>query len=124
MNNNLNKLNYLHICENAFLSEGTRNLNIIGIFDTINTKGFPAAQPRFAVVANITASNEDGHKTTLSIEKNGKKIVELNSNFKGKKQQLIQNFLNFPFPEEGNYDVVIRLDEDLIGSTIIILKKI
>jgi len=120
----MSKLNYLHICENAFLSEGNRNLNLIGIFDTINTMGFPAMQPRFAIVANLTADTNTKHKTTLLIKKGDKNLFELNVNFEGVKHQIIQNFLNFPFPEQGSYEVIISLDDITLGSTTITLNKI
>lgn len=120
----MSRLNYLHICENAFLSEGNRNLNLIGIFDTINTMGFPATQPRFAIVANLTADTSTKHKTTLLIKRGDKKLFELNMSFDGVKHQIIQNFLNFPFPEQGNYEVSISLDDTILGSTTITLNKI
>lgn len=119
----MTKLNFLHVCENAFLTEGNKNLNLIGIFDTIFSKGFPTTHPRFSVVVNLSAETSS-HKTILVIKKSDQKLFELNTTFEGNRHQIIQSFVNFPFPEEGVYLIEINLDGSFLGSTTVNLKKI
>ena len=90
----------------------------------ISHVNFPAIHPRFAIVANLTADRDTQHKTTLSIKRSDNKLYENNGNFKGTKHQFIHNFVNFPFPEQGSYDIVISLDDKFLGSTTITLNKI
>jgi hypothetical protein len=120
----MSKLNFIHICENAFITEGTKSLNLIGIFDGINSPGFPAIHPKFSIVANVDTEVNENHKTTLKIRKDSKVIFSLDINFVGIKQQIVQNFINFPFPEEGVYVAEVVVDSITIGSTNITLKKV
>jgi hypothetical protein len=114
----MTKLNFLHICETAFLAKENNNLSIINIFDQIKTQGFPAIHPRFMVVVNLTLEVSGMHTFSLTIVKDFKKIVELNSPYNRTElnMQIIQTFVNFAFPEEGVYSVQVALDGQMIGS--------
>lgn len=118
------KLNFLVICENAFLAEATRNLNLIGIFDTINASKFPALQPRLAIAVRVTADNEGKHQISILIKKGDKKILENNFEFEGIRHQIINNFQNFNFPEKGDYVVEVNLDGIVIGFDTIFLNQV
>ena len=120
------KLNFLHICETAFLTKDSNNLNIIGIFDSVNTQGFPAVHPRFVIVANITPEESGKHVVNVSIASGLKKIFEVNLPYDRpeKRIQIIQNFVNFSFPEEGVYNVQVSIDGQILGSSDLTIKKI
>lgn len=119
------KLNFLHICENAFLTDETKNLNLIGIFDTINSSGFPAVHPIFFIVASLSFENDDNHMVSIVIEKDGHKILEgKKMNVKGKNPRIIQRIVNLKFEKDGVYNIQVLEDEKNIGSTILILNKI
>jgi hypothetical protein len=45
-------------------------------------------------------------------------------NFEGVRHQVIQNFLNFPFPDSGVYKVEIDLDDIELGSSTITVNKV
>jgi len=47
------KLNFIHLCDSAFISAENGNLNLIGIFDTIISANFPAVHPKFSLVVNV-----------------------------------------------------------------------
>lgn len=118
------KLNFIHICENAFVTEGTKSLNLIGMFDGINSPGFPAVHPKFSIVANVDADTVGKHTTTLLIKKDNKEISKFIMPFDGIRHQIIQNLINYPFPEEGTYRIDLFIDGVEVGGTIINLRKV
>lgn len=118
------KLNYIIICENAFLSDITKNLNLINAFDTINANAFPILFPRFSVVVNATTANAGNHEAILDLTKNGTILNQIKMTFTGEKFQAIQNFIGFKFTEEGQYVFDVKLDGQSIGSTTLLLKKV
>jgi len=115
MNNKGIKLNFVIICDNAFLTKGTNLLNVIGIFDKIGAPKFPAIHSRFVVVTNV--SGDPGEYEQMIVVKSkeaDKKIAELSGkleiNESGQKAQFIGNFLNVEFPIPGEYIVEIYID--------------
>ncbi len=111
------KLNFAHVCENAFLSRDSK-VNIIGDFDQIvTTKKISPEDPllyRFYVVTNFSVESEKKYtqeifliNTANNNEIIGKKI-EQNSGKDGK-IGLILN-LDAKFSEAGLYKIVIKLD--------------
>lgn len=121
---NTNKLNYIIICENAFLSDVTKNLNLINTFDTINTNNFPVLFPRFSVVINATTSVAGNHEATLDLVKDGVTLNQIKMTFIGDKFQAIQNFIAFRFESEGQYIFEAKIDGQKIGSSTLSLKKV
>ena len=105
------KLNYLHICENAFFSED-KKLNIIGIFDAISTSQVPAMHPSFSIAFNFSGYSADKifelHITSPSGEVIAKAPVKLNQNVPfGKAANFVINIVGLVFKEKGKN--VIRL---------------
>lgn len=118
------KLNYIIVCENAFLSDPSKNLSLINTFDTINTNSLPVLFPRFSVVVNATTTNAGNHEAVLDLTKDGTILNQIKMTFTGEKFQAIQNFIGFKFAEEGQYVFDVKLDGQSIGSTILLLKKV
>lgn len=108
-------LHFLHICNDAFMTEGTKSLNIIGIFDRIHTTKLPVAIPKFSVVAHINAM-EGSHHIRLAIKKGEKVIAEAKSEFFGTNHQWIGHFAGMPFPEMGEYLFELSVDDEVIGT--------
>jgi hypothetical protein len=111
------KLNFLHICENAFFSED-KKLNIIGIFNTINTSAFPATHPKFSIAINISDyKNESGvllvqspnKETFIEIPIEKDKLSENKNN-----ANIVLNFIGATFPVEGKYPVILKTDKTII----------
>lgn len=105
------KLNFIHVCENAFFSDD-KKLNIINIFDTITVPNLPAIYQRFFIVLGINGDITK-HRLFLEIKsKSNKKIVE--SEFKGRvdegkdKVNLIVNLRGVKFEEDGVYKIIIK----------------
>jgi len=53
------KLNFAVLCDDAFTSEGSKKLNIVGIFQRIFAAKLPIVHPRLAVVANFNIEERD-----------------------------------------------------------------
>ncbi len=118
------KLNFIIVCDNAFLTQGTNSLNIIGIFDRVGAEKFPAVHPRIVVVTNIMGDvGEYNQIITFKNKSTGEKIAELSGklsiNVIGQKAQFIGNFFNIVFPFAGEYVFEVSIDnklQDLIAN--------
>jgi hypothetical protein len=117
------KLNFIHLCDSAFMSAENGNLNVIGIFDTIVSANFPAVHPKFALVVNVGA-DEGLHTISVIFKKDSTEILKLERTFSGKAHQWINNFVGFKFQDAGEYEIQVLLDKELIGVQKLFLKKI
>ena len=108
-------LNFLHVCNDAFMTEGTKSLNIIGIFDRIHALKLPVIIPKFSVVAHVNAM-EGPHNVHLVIKKEDKILAEAKSEFFGTNHQWIGHFAGMPFAEVGEYLLEISVDDEVIGT--------
>ncbi len=113
------RLNFLHICENAFYSDD-KKLNIIGIFDRITTSGFPATHPRFSIALGISnlgphigeikiknPDSSDLFKAPLSRE-TIKNVAEHTN--------LVINIIAPVFRVPGKYKVLVEFDGAILDS--------
>ena len=109
------KLQFIVVCEHAFLSAGSNNLNIIGVFSQINAAKFPFNYPRFSLVVNFdTDAAAQRVLATDILDPNGKQIAhtELPVNVTAGNMQVIANFENMQFaiPVEGRDPAAAILD--------------
>jgi len=113
------KINFLHICENAFFAED-KKLNIIGIFQLINANGFPAFHPQFSIAFNVVGEIYGKGKKIEIISPNGVSIVSSemeNLRLEDKPEaNLVVNFVGVVFPEPGAYKVIFKVDDKTISS--------
>ena len=125
------KLNFVHLCDNAFWS-ADRKLNLIGIFTNINAFEFPVVHPTFSVAVNFVAKNFVGKKNTLFItlldeDENevGEKLeVKLNIAKDEQEINFIGNVVNTLFERPGSYSLNLELEEMLIAKVPLFLNKI
>lgn len=125
------KLIYALLCDQAFLSID-RKVNIIGVFETINSASFPVNHSKFTLVGSIAAT-EDNFKLVVDIvsEKTKQSIlqetqereVKLPSNQEKRNFNFIIEIINTTFPEAGNYTVEVKINNKLISSQNLILAK-
>ena len=117
------KVNFAHICDTAFLSQGGK-VNIIGIFQTILSKQFPVSHPKFSVIVSLNVENQIGpHKETVKIiREEDKRVIEpvlnVEFNVSAKTQELnfIGDVINARFEKAGRYTVKIFFDDQEIFS--------
>lgn len=117
------QLDFLHICNDAFITEGSKALNVIGIFDQVHAQKFPALIPSFATVAHITAM-EGTHKLALIIKHEGQSVAEVASEFSGSNHQWISHYAGMSFAVPGEYLFEIRVDDELIGTKRLNIKQV
>lgn len=113
------KTNFILTCQNAFLSAGTNNLNLINIFTNINADKFPFTYGRFALVANIDVDEPGQHTlNTVVVGPDGKEMAKtsLPVNVGGPNFQVIANFENMQFSAPGTYALKVDLDGVLVGT--------
>lgn len=110
------KLNFVIVCDMAFITAQTGNLNIIGVFENIVAPSFPAIHPRFSMVAVVGAEENSEHNILLIVRKGEDEIKRTSIVFRGIKHRWIHDFINFRFPEAGEYTFEISLDEKPLGS--------
>lgn len=121
MSNENVKLNFAHICENAFLSK-TKNINIIQGFDSMIIKRRAPGKPLFAnfyIVTNFTA--EVGKKYTQEIsivDVSNDEIIKRTPVEQQADKEKIGLILKFGigFSKPGAYKVVIKLGRDVFNE--------
>ena len=120
------KLNFVHVCENAFTSSDGK-LNIIGIFNQINALNFPALHPRLMIATSVSG---EVRKYTESIEivSPGGEVIARAGNpieiFKsGGSANFIADFVGIVFPIEGKYEIKIKIDSEEIENDLFIMIK-
>lgn len=126
MENENFKLNFLHVCDYASFSEGGK-LNILGIFESINTPKIPYVHPQMFVVLNILIKKTSNYKkiVTRFVQSDNKveiARVEIPMNIKTSSAKgefrvgSIGQLNGVKFEKYGKYVIQIFVDEHLIGE--------
>src|SRR3989339_600734 len=103
---------FAHVCESAFVSEGSKSLNIIGIFDKIGAQRFPAVHPKFSVVTAIqgavgtyeqiiTITNQETGQEVSRVV--GQSVISVLNG----RAVFMANFIMVTFPVPGKYSANI-----------------
>ncbi|MBU0999194.1 hypothetical protein KKG24_02705 [Patescibacteria group bacterium] len=121
------KLNFIHVCDTAFLSQDNK-LNIIGIFEAILTPSLPAVHSRLTIVANIEGSLGMHDFDIAILDPADKKIGVLSGKFNldavRKKFGIINTINNLQLTSEGVYSVILSVDSRKLGETNFEIRKI
>ena len=110
------------VCDKAFITKDTNNLNLIGIFEDIRANKFPATHSEFYAVFIIEgdfkkANKADNYYFDIS-NSSGEKILDtktqpqtfnLGINGKG---NIIISIRNATFPKEGLYDFNLYIGDE------------
>jgi len=114
------KLNFIHLCDMAFLSQ-EKKLNIIGIFEHIYAHKFPITQQKMTVVANMSFPKPG--KYPFSIEVLSTRKTEPLIKFQGeidsqeaKNVNLIADFPQVGLPDQGDYLVKIEIEKKQLAE--------
>ncbi len=113
------KLNFAHLCDNAFLSQDNK-LNIIGIFREIYSQKFPFRYPKMAVVMNVTV--EKGmHPFAIHMMKEGTTdpVMKMQGEVKSSETKdfnLIIDLANIAFEDQRKYRIDILMEDEVIGA--------
>lgn len=117
------KINFAHICDMAFLSQGGK-ANIIGIFKVIFANSFPTTHPKFSIITSFSLKNWEGkHTQVIKIvhAEDEKEIghpiaIEFMADKKMEEINFIGDIINTSFDRSGKYFVRIYIDNNLIHS--------
>ena len=110
---------FIIICREAFLTAGSNNLNLIGIFTQINADKFPFAYPHFAVVVNFDIDTPGEHTLAADVmDPAGKQVAhtELPVRTNAGNWQVIANFEQMKFMLPGAYTFNLALDGHALGT--------
>lgn len=106
------------ICDNAFSTEGSGKLNIIGIFENINSVGFPATHPTMSFVLVLSGEPNKEFSYYFNIQDPSGEVIVDKKDEAAKARfgingrvQLIYNVLNVKIPKEGKYTVNLFIDD-------------
>ncbi|PJA86575.1 MAG: hypothetical protein CO141_04045 [Candidatus Moranbacteria bacterium CG_4_9_14_3_um_filter_42_9] len=113
------KLNFLHVCENAFTSSDGK-LNIIGIFNQINATNLPALHPRLMIVTSLAGEVKGYMESIEIISPKGQVIAKAGNPIEIFKEDgsanFIADFVGIVFPDEGKYKITVKVDENIINA--------
>lgn len=109
------KLNYVIIADNAFFSQENNTLNIIGIFDRIAVKDFPALHSKLSIVTSCSGPKATYEQKLILKRSDGTgPAMELKGEVKileeGQKAQLIANIISIPLISKGEYRVNVEIN--------------
>lgn len=122
------KLNYLLVCDNAFIGEN-KKLSLIGIFENLTFEKLPGRHLSLAVVGNVTISEsiENNISVSLKLIRKPQKKIEITfpeavikpegKKFeRGRRVNFIVTIGNLPFEAAGEYAFQAYLNEEKIGE--------
>jgi hypothetical protein len=111
---------YAHICEDVRLEMGDK-VSLMGLFDSILAKEFPAMHPRLAVVAAWGGGVGEFKSQILLVAPGESHITDLGSaNIRLLNEKQIHRHIgihyNWKIPAPGIYEVRILLDGQLVRT--------
>ena len=115
------KVLYTLLADHAFLSID-KKVNIIGVFETINTTNFPVTHPRFVVVGAIQPTKTEFKIALDIVDPQGDSIlgqlqereVKLPENTHNQNFNFIIEIINTTFKNIGQYKVELLIDKKKI----------
>lgn len=114
-------LNFVHLCDTAFLSQ-SGNLNVIGIFENIVAGKFPAVHPSFTVVTSLKGDRGE-HRLYVRVinSETGSEIsqaIDLGFAITDETKNLgfINTIVGSRFEGPGSYEVHLFVDDELLAT--------
>ena len=111
---------YAHICEDVRMEMGDK-VSLMGLFDSILAKEFPAIHPRLAVVAAWGGGIGDFQSQILLVAPGESQITDLGSaNIRLANEKHVHRHIgihfNWRIPAPGIYEGRILMDGDLVRT--------
>jgi hypothetical protein len=112
----------LILCDLIILDATTQKRSLVGLFNSVNAKDFPAVIHKLCILASITQINGDVQLVLAAHnEHTGDQILALpvtaKSNDPNGVLDLAFEFDKFSFPKPGLYSFEVRGDDAMILST-------
>lgn len=116
------QINYFHICDMAFVSDGGK-ANIIGIFKNIYNDTFPFTHLKFTIIGSFIVKNGKGKNKQIIklLDKNTQHVykeVSFDINIQENEQEInfIWDLENIVFNKPGDFFVKLLLTDKEIAS--------
>jgi len=114
------KLNFLHLCDIAFFSQEGK-LNVIGVFDRMMSKDFPAISS-FCLVLGISG-NKGNFKLRAEIvhSETNERVLEIKQDSieikeDGGSANFVAKLLGVSFKRDGKYLIKVYIDEKPVNN--------
>ncbi|NLO48853.1 MAG: hypothetical protein GX111_11125 [Clostridiales bacterium] len=122
---------YSFLCDAANISQ-TGNLNVLGIFDSINTKHFPCTHPHCVYIASIVFHRSEigNHPFRLTfIDDDGNELIPpihgaIDAALPKMTANIVLNLVNIKFPHKGGYHFDLTIDQQHICTETIHLNQL
>lgn len=123
------KVDFLHVCENALISQDGK-LSVINIFNQIRTDGFPIVYPKFSIVSSIRGkigkyTEEIQIKSQAGVLIASVKNEQVEIKDDDGSANFMANIVGFVFPNPDAYSISILINgEEMDTKGLIDVKKI
>jgi hypothetical protein len=115
------KVNFVHLCEFASLSEG--KLNVLGVLEGMNVQSFPISFPQLYIVTNISflePSLNDVNQEIQLVSPDGNIVAKYSLSFPVKEINrrfgTIGQLLNVSITESGKYTLKVLINGDEVSA--------
>jgi hypothetical protein len=116
------KLNYVHLCSYASVDKNG-NVNILGIFDQINSPNYPTGLVKMVLAMSLQPTNpteKEYELKILSVGPDGKKgepsALKISYNGEGKNLNILADIINPIFKTPGEYRIEIYIENEEIAT--------
>lgn len=113
----MNRAAFLIVCEDAFITKGTENLNIIGIFEKIRTNQFPVQHPKMAIATRLETDRQEESSAEMAFSVNGVEKHRESIRFTATKWNWVHILQNVTFETEGNLTIELILNGERVAGT-------
>jgi hypothetical protein len=130
------KLLMLVTADYASIEPQTGKLNILGLFRSIFAANFPAKHRVMAVVVKLggeLGDNQEQHELKIALaDEDGNEIFHVSGAFGlpdappgiQPEHNLVLELRDIGFPHPGTYGIYVTVDNDLLGSTSVVLAQL
>ena len=107
---------FMHVCENAIIEQGTGNITVVCIFQNINAENFPALHPTMDIVVGF--EGEPGaYEIEFVFSDEKEKILTMPSKFnigQNRKGNLVDHFVGYSIPRDMKQKIEIKHEGETI----------
>jgi len=125
MSNRIGPVIAFLVCDQVITCKNTLKSTCVGIFDTINSMGFPFARPEMAIFARI--ADVDGyHVGRIEIRDPEDKVLDKIGPFECQQAktatlEIVLSMVNVAFERPGVHQLQLYLDGHMVASSKLIL---
>jgi len=115
-------------CDGAHIDPSTGKHTLLGIFSNTRVRQFPFVYPFMVWFLTISDCSPGKHMVKISMGLDATRMQplierEFQSESPLQRINLINEIANLPFPEPGEYDITIEVDDELLLATSFIVSN-